>query len=575
MDTLARYVFDVNTPESWRYRSIENRCHLQRIAQSTQQIAQVQTISLAMQAEAASENHRQLAEMGFGIDCMNEGISYLQDQMAGVGQGISELNDTALRTESALYSIGDLLGEWLSAISQQMALEQKTMESIADTLRRPLETEALEIRKHADHAMTSGMAGDGQNRREWYADAMELFRKAVDNPIGKQDYVAWFQIGLLLWKADDNLTEAEQAFSRSARLSAPSRDYYHVESLCHLAYMRYLQGNHDGAHEAIQDAMQVSGACEVLFDGARYSAVTSRYDDAIKLLEECILNEPPMIVKMLAETDFDSMPEQVSNLVNKLHSEVHSRVTAILGDWHTALHLLNDLETTADCRIEITDDLDSLALEAAERLAGSGDYLILLHLESKHQLVAKHVIGFVRKRLKAELDERQSVVEGLRARQDANKKEFQVKKEQARRERRSLLESAMEKTWATILRSRFFWYGIVLFIGGMALGIVLRGLDPYSSVVNWSTWPVACRMVSGVSLVVALSCLAVSLAMIPIFYLRLRIGINQEYDRSESEYDREYASETANLRVLLNTVQKSHGRVGEALRRAGPEEQGD
>jgi len=42
-----------------------------------------------------------------------------------------------------------------------------------------------------------------------------------------QDYVAFFQMGWLLWKHDRDIAAAENAFYRAQRLSTSERDLYH------------------------------------------------------------------------------------------------------------------------------------------------------------------------------------------------------------------------------------------------------------------------------------------------------------------------------------------------------------
>ena len=62
---------------------------------------------------------------------------------------------------------------------------------------------------------------------------MRLLKSTTDNPIGMQDYVAFFQIGWLLWKHEHDIVAAEDAFYRAQRLSSSKRDLYHALSLRH------------------------------------------------------------------------------------------------------------------------------------------------------------------------------------------------------------------------------------------------------------------------------------------------------------------------------------------------------
>ena len=166
--------------------------------------------------------------------------------------------------------------EVLERLSQQLMQQQRTLETIAELLHRPYEARALELRKEADKWLTSGMKNTGRDRDEDWKDARRLLNATIDNPVGMQDYVTWFQLGWLHWKHESDIAHAEEAFYRAGRLSAPSQDLYHVKSLRHSAYMQYLQARYQDAYATIQKALAVSRDYNTMYDAARYSAKTGR-----------------------------------------------------------------------------------------------------------------------------------------------------------------------------------------------------------------------------------------------------------------------------------------------------------
>jgi tetratricopeptide (TPR) repeat protein len=306
MSDFFRYILD-----SEYRRQIDLEYHVEVIAENTKQLKDCQVSLLKSQASAAANNLAALHDLAQGQEITNAYLgSMAQDvnmMMRGVerlGQGLDQLNTTAEKTLNAIHSLSQTLDEKLNHISQQMFQQQKTLSDIAEILRRPYEAKALELRREADKWLVNGMKATGRDREEDWNDAMRLLRLSVDNPIGMQDYVAWFQIGWLLWKHTQNFAEAEEAFYRSSRLSTQNHDLYFVKSLRHLAYMQYFQQKYTDAYSTIQKALSVSDDYDILYDMARYAAKTGQEKKTLELLDKCIDLRPTTIVTMFAEEDF-------------------------------------------------------------------------------------------------------------------------------------------------------------------------------------------------------------------------------------------------------------------------------
>lgn len=369
VDALTRYIFDPDVPASRRMRDIENHYHLEMTARGIGQIAQVQAASLALQAEAAWQQHRDMAEMAFAL-------GELQDGLLDLSNATWELGRTAQRIEASLDS-------WLATIAEGIAHQQETMEEIATTLRRPLETTVRELRKHADHAISSGASTSGGRREQWYEDALDLLHEAVKNPVGKQDYVAWFQTGWLLWKKDGALSEAAEAFDRAARLAQPAGDVYYWESLRHLAYVRYLSGDQAGALEAIEEARQADENPRTLFDAARYHACNGKPERAIDLLRRGIGLEPTMVVEMMSEADFADMVERLETFVRELVGEQRQRVRSALAGWQQTLDGLRRAEEAAGCRFVSEPARSQSRRDEIASVVDGAHYLECLALEEE------------------------------------------------------------------------------------------------------------------------------------------------------------------------------------------------
>jgi X-X-X-Leu-X-X-Gly heptad repeat protein len=315
---LVQTILEPDTYDSRRLRDIENNYHVEMIAENTSQLRQYHSQSLKLQAAQAVVAMQGFSEVAARQDTTNNilggmaqdmgamvgGINRLNDGMDQLNYGVDALNQTASDTLDAMYSLESTISNCFERVSEQMLRQQETLEEIAQLLRVPYEVKAKELRAEADKWLTQGMKNTGRDREEDWKDAMRLLQVCVENPIGMQDYVAWFQIGWLRWKRDKNISEAEEAFYRAQRLSASKADLYHVKSLRHYAYMLYLQDKHQEAYSVIQKAVAISNEHDTIFDAARYAAKTGRGEEALAHLERCILERPTTIVTMFAEADF-------------------------------------------------------------------------------------------------------------------------------------------------------------------------------------------------------------------------------------------------------------------------------
>lgn len=183
-------------------------------------------------------------------------------------------------------------------IEQRMLLTR-----ISDQLARPYEQQTLELRREAHKWLLRGMSGNGIDPAKDITDAQRLLTTVINNPIGRQDYAAWFQLGWISWKSN-KLSIAAENFKNAARLSEMSNDLYFIESLRHLAYMHYLHGDHNAAFDWCSRAAKRSTNADVLFDLARYCWLTQRRKQALETLAQAIKIKPWLYVAMLSEEDW-------------------------------------------------------------------------------------------------------------------------------------------------------------------------------------------------------------------------------------------------------------------------------
>lgn len=286
-------------------RYIDNHYHLEMMADNNRQLVEYQARSLRLQHEAAIVNIRAMGEIAHRQDQTNSLLSTLVGSMDRLSTSMDTLNATASETLDALYAQTEVLQEGFEDIAMRMMEQQRVLEGIADILRRPYKTKALELLNEADRALKTGMKTSGRDQQEEFKDAARLLRDVLDNPIGSRNYVAWFQIGWLNWKFTKNLAEAEEAFYQATRLSGPQADLYHAYSLRHLAYMQYLQDRPDEAYDNIRKALRITpNDHDTMYDAARYAAKTGHESEALEMLDKCIDLQPQTTITMFSEEDF-------------------------------------------------------------------------------------------------------------------------------------------------------------------------------------------------------------------------------------------------------------------------------
>lgn len=285
-------------------RGFNNEYQLDLLASNSKRLVDYQRDALLLQGVTAITNLRAQANLAQS----QANLAHLQGE---ANQTLNEIASNVNAMMRELHGLDSTMKQGFSAmqsaletVSRQLIQQQQTLESIAETLSRPYESKALELRKEADKWLKRGMESEGRDRTENWNDAMRLLKATTANPIGMQDYVAWFQIGWLQWKHEGDVAQAEQSFYRAARLSADSKDLYHIKSLRHLAYMFYLKSDYAQAYDTMIKALTIKSSYDNLYDAARYAAKAGFEETAIKFLDKCIDLRPTTIITMYSEVDF-------------------------------------------------------------------------------------------------------------------------------------------------------------------------------------------------------------------------------------------------------------------------------
>ncbi|MBB5037783.1 methyl-accepting chemotaxis protein [Prosthecobacter dejongeii] len=317
----------MSTPSSIRYeienktkelRQIDLEYHMQLAASNSGEIADSMRHLIKSQAAQASEmlrvNQNQLSTSIKMVEMMEMENDALGDIAAGLdtlSYHFSEANETLGEISEKLSEIG----QTLTQMGQLMWENHQQLRLIVDALQRPYETKLKELRREGEKWLRQGARRGGEDRIEDWKDAMRLFELVVENPIGKQDFTAWFHLGFLKWKLQSNYVEAEAAFGRAQRLSAVDADVsntrqveWHIISLRHQALMQQEQNKNEVALATIQKALQIKkNDAWLTFEAARYAAGCGLASDAGQFLEQALDLEPLVYVQMLADPQLCSL----------------------------------------------------------------------------------------------------------------------------------------------------------------------------------------------------------------------------------------------------------------------------
>lgn len=321
-------------------RRIDFEYHVQTIASNSQEILGIQQQAFKLQLGQSVVALQQLDQQRQ----TNTALHAIGAELSNISSGISALHAESQQTRAAIESVALSL----DGISDQLYRQQQELGTIAEILREPYETKAKELRDQADKWLSVGMKRSGRDRSEDFKDAMQLLEATIANPIGKQDYVAWFQIGWLFWRDGGRLAEAEEAFYRSQRLSEPEGDEWFIKAVRHLAHMQYLQGKYGDAVATIEKATSLKESLppaanpEAAFEAARYYARTGDSRMMLVELEWAVRHSPALILTMYAEDDFSDYTDALVALHQKLATEAADNVAVRLANAQAVLGIAKE-----------------------------------------------------------------------------------------------------------------------------------------------------------------------------------------------------------------------------------------
>ncbi len=311
-------VYAPSTPDWAKFRTFEYLYQVSLIADNPAYLRHYMVATHAMQTQSLLTSNAQLLEVNRGILGIQHGSEIL----------------TAAARQGYLFS------------DEDMKRQNAIIMDVAKQLSKKMEGEIREIRNSALSAVREGCSPEAFDQEGSLREALQLFRITVEHPTGMRDYVAWFNIGWLLWKLDGNLDEAEKAFATAVRQSMEKKDAYHVMAARHLAYMRFLLGKTEGAYQGIRLALHItSDDPENLFAQMLIAAQATNVEELITAFRTMVANHPEWLVVCLAEPELNPFQAQLQPVVDALVEDARMQVREMINKVKAKLQEIDDKAT--------------------------------------------------------------------------------------------------------------------------------------------------------------------------------------------------------------------------------------
>jgi tetratricopeptide (TPR) repeat protein len=287
-------------------------------------------------------------------------------------QGFDQLNNTI---DIGFAGVSNQLGQMTAAFSLGMAridriiirmTEEicKRLDAIHDIVNNPLLTQSRELYRRSLINYTKG----------FYEESLEDIKAAVKK--NKTDYISWFHMGkVYLFGAGEfnNVIDLDKALAtlvQAAKYISPditeSRDarILAAEIWFYLGLARYSKFNElnfhkkdDEAKAFIAESLRAfekswdysNDMLESLYNVARCKVIMGNVDNAIQDLKTIILRDRNYCIKVIDDSDFDYIQENVLKLIEQLKNnefpnlkEKYDRINTILTEINNLNGVLTD-----------------------------------------------------------------------------------------------------------------------------------------------------------------------------------------------------------------------------------------
>jgi tetratricopeptide (TPR) repeat protein len=262
------------------------------------------------------------------------------DRLATLARSISPISDLLRTLAKGAYN--DFFAQLISSY------EEKHIQSIL--------AQREELRQSAGEADEGDLPAHDD-------DPLTALLAVVATPDGRDDYVAWFQIGWLYWKRGV-LDEAENAFRTGASFSQRQSTWYFAQSLRHEAYMQWKRGNFERSRSTVRRAIEIRRDPALLVEAARYSMACGQQLESQSLLDEALHSDPFVFVSVLADTAFSSAVTSTVDILVRQQTRATEAAKNERVLWSDTIDLIKLAEKLGDIPL-LPESADSEFQESA------------------------------------------------------------------------------------------------------------------------------------------------------------------------------------------------------------------
>jgi tetratricopeptide (TPR) repeat protein len=185
----------------------------------------------------------------------------------------------------------------------------------------------------------------------------------VNQPEGRDDYVAWFQIGWLQWRCGD-FGEAESSFRTAASFSQRHSPWYFSQSLRHEAFMQWRRGNFERSRATIRRALEVRRDPQILVEAARYAVACGQHLESQSFIDEALHVDSLIFVSVLADSAFSNAVTSTVDILVRQQSRSAETASHERGRWDNVIKTIRVAEKQGTIKL-LPDDADVVFESAA------------------------------------------------------------------------------------------------------------------------------------------------------------------------------------------------------------------
>ncbi len=212
-----------------------------------------------------------------------------------------------------------------------------------------------ELRQSAGEAAPSDISPEG--------DPLSSLLAVVSKPDGRDDFVAWFQIGWLYWKRGV-LDEAENAFRTAASFSQRQSQWYLAQSLRHEAFMQWKRGNFERSRATMRRAIDVRRDPPMLVEAARYSVACGQHLESQSFIDEALHADPFIFLCILSDSAFTNAITSTVDILVRQQSRTAETANSERDLWEETISLIRLAEKQGDI-VFLPEDADDEFNESA------------------------------------------------------------------------------------------------------------------------------------------------------------------------------------------------------------------